>query len=132
MSVKPVESGDLLMVFADYLTKADLMAAKALAKVSAAISKKRIDMGMTQKQFADYMGVSQGMVSKWEGDDYNFSIETLAKICEKLELSLDIEMKSESEQFKHADLRNKITRANAAWNVIEPACFKKDGISEAV
>ncbi|MCH5279935.1 MAG: helix-turn-helix transcriptional regulator [Lachnospiraceae bacterium] len=30
-------------------------------------------MGMTQLEFAKHMGVSQGMVSKWESREYNFT-----------------------------------------------------------
>lgn len=50
-------------------------------------------MNMTQKEFAEYMDVSQGMVSKWESREYNFTIKSLNEICEKLQLcvSLDIQ-----------------------------------------
>ena len=67
-----------------------------LAKISACIEKSRLNMGMTQKEFAEYMGVTQGMVSKWESRDYNFTIKTLNEICEKINTNLvvDIEMKN--------------------------------------
>ena len=48
-----------------------------LAKISAQIERYRVEKGMTQQQFADYMGVSQGMISKWESREYNFTIKTL-------------------------------------------------------
>ena len=53
----------------------------------------------TEKEFADYMGVTQGMVSKWESREYNFTIKTLNDICEKLNLTLsvDIEQVNETE-----------------------------------
>ena len=38
------------------------------------------------------MGVTQGMVSKWESRDYNFTIRSLNEICEKLELDLCVEL----------------------------------------
>lgn len=63
-----------------------------LAKISARIEKSRLDMGMTQQEFADYMGVSQGMVSKWESRDYNFTVRTLNEICEKLKLNVTVEI----------------------------------------
>ena len=118
MSVKPVELSELLKGFADYLTVADILAAKTLAKISATILKKRIDMGMTQTQFADFMEVSQAMISKWESDDYNFSIETLAKICDKLDLDLDIEMKSNVDCYKEKFINNNCRTApfyGRAW-----------------
>ncbi|MDF2540123.1 MAG: family transcriptional regulator, partial [Herbinix sp.] len=94
MSIKPVPMGELLGGFADYLTPADLIAARLLAKISSTIVKKRIDLNLTQKEFAEFLGVTQGMVSKWESEDYNFTIEALANICEKLDLKLDIVMRS--------------------------------------
>ena len=62
---------------------------KALAVISAKIYTKRTKMGMGQKEFAKYMGVSQGMISRWESGTYNFSISTLIGICEKLGLTFD-------------------------------------------
>ena len=59
-----------------------------LAKISARIERCRLKMGMTQQEFAKYMGVTQGMVSKWESREYNFTIRTLNDICQKLDLKL--------------------------------------------
>ena len=54
--------------------------------ISTQIMNARTSRGMNQKQFAEFMGVSQGMVSKWENGDYNFTIETLCSICAKLNI----------------------------------------------
>lgn len=59
---------------------------KALAVISAQIYIKRTEMGMDQKAFAKHMGVTQGLVSRWESGTYNFSISTLISICDKLGL----------------------------------------------
>lgn len=69
------------------LSEEDLIAKKTLAIIAAEIQLKRIDMGLDQKQFAKLLGVSQGLVSRWESGTYNFTITTLVNICEKLELS---------------------------------------------
>jgi DNA-binding transcriptional regulator YiaG len=74
------------------MTNADVKTTVELAKISAKIERSRIDLGMTQKEFADYMGVSQSMVSKWESRDYNFTIKTLNEICQKLNLTLNISL----------------------------------------
>ena len=71
------------------LSKPEIKSNIELAKISARLEMKRIDLGMTQKEFAEYMGVSQGMVSKWESREYNFTIATLNDICEKLGLIFD-------------------------------------------
>lgn len=63
-----------------------------LAKISARIERCRIDMHMTQQEFAQYMGVTQGMVSKWESREYNFTIKTLNEICQKIDLELYVSL----------------------------------------
>ena len=82
----------LFSVFEQDISAADIIASKSLSKISATIVKQRISLGMTQKEFADYMGVSQGMVSKWESEDYNFTIKSLAEIAVKLNLDVDINL----------------------------------------
>lgn len=59
-------------------------------------------MGMTQQEFAEYMGVTQGMVSKWESREYNFTIKTLNDICQKVnrELSVELETSCVREDYK--------------------------------
>lgn len=49
-------------------------------------------MKMTQKEFAEHIKVSQGMISKWESGNYNFSIKTLAEVAEKLDMELYINL----------------------------------------
>ena len=56
--------------------------------ISVAIIRKRVDMGMTQKEFSEYMGVSQAMVSKWESGCANFTLKTLAQIAAKLDVQV--------------------------------------------
>lgn len=79
---------DLLSIFE--VSASDTIAAKLLSQVSNALVKKRIEKKMNQKEFAQFMQVSQGMVSKWEGADYNFSIKTIAKIADKLDVNVNI------------------------------------------
>ena len=71
------------------LSAEELLAKKTLAIIAADIQLKRIEMGLDQKQFAKLLGVSQGMVSRWESGTYNFTISTLVNICEKLDLSFE-------------------------------------------
>lgn len=39
-----------------------------------------------------YECVSQGMVSRWESREYNFTIKTLNEICQKLNLHLQLDL----------------------------------------
>lgn len=72
------------------LSEVEIKTTVELAKISARIERCRLDLGMTQREFADYMGVSQGMVSKWESREYNFTIKSLNEICEKLNLAMTV------------------------------------------
>lgn len=85
---------DLLELFTDKLELSDITASRILGNISAAITQKRIKDNMTQKEFAKFLCVSQGMISKWEGGDYNFSIKTLAEIAEKLDMELTVNLDS--------------------------------------
>lgn len=80
------------------LTEAEIKTTVELAKISAKIERCRLDLGMTQKEFADYMGVSQGMVSKWESREYNFTIRSLNEISEKLGLHVSVSMEKACER----------------------------------
>lgn len=64
---------------------------KIMVSISIEIRKARKERGMTQKEFADFMGVKQAMVSKWESGHYNFTMETIVKIYDKLDLPLNFE-----------------------------------------
>jgi len=82
---------DLFEIFEKNLSASDLIASRVLGKISATIVKTRLEMGMTQKEFAQYLEVSQSMVSKWESADYNFSVKALAEIASKLDFDLRIQ-----------------------------------------
>ena len=77
----------LVNVLTANLSAADIKTAIVTSDISFRITKERVNRRMTQKEFAEYMGVTQAMVSKWESGDYNFTIGSIAKIFEKLKLS---------------------------------------------
>ena len=91
----------MLDLLSEYTSRSDIYAAKAIAKISMSIFNQRKELKMTQKQFAKLMGVSQGMVSKWESAEYNFTIETIAQIAERLNMVFEIELKPESEYLRN-------------------------------
>lgn len=72
----------------DALSEEDILASALRHDISKSIIKHRLSLGMNQKEYAKKLGVSQGMVSKWESGDYNFSTSSLAKIAIKTGLKL--------------------------------------------
>ncbi|MEG0179610.1 MAG: helix-turn-helix transcriptional regulator [Oscillospiraceae bacterium] len=85
---------DLFSTFVDNINKSDVYALTAMANMSAALIKKRVSLGMTQKEFANYLNVTQGMLSRWENTEYNFTIKTMSELCEKIGYSLTINIES--------------------------------------
>ena len=62
-------------------------------------------MGMNQQEFAKYMGVTQGMVSKWESREYNFTIKTLNEICQKINLKLYVSLEKKCAKSDYTIIR---------------------------
>lgn len=105
--------------FVDYITGADLISADVLADISVTIFKERMCRGMTQKDFAKFMGVTQGMISKWESDNYNFTIETLSEICDKLDLSLEVKMDKRINNNEMDKYENINSNVDTGWSICE-------------
>ena len=86
-------------------SEAEVKTMVELAKISAQIERCRIEMGLTQQEFAEYMGVTQGMVSKWESREYNFTIKTLNEICQKIDLKLYVSLEKPCAKSDYAIVR---------------------------
>lgn len=82
--VTPLSMEDLLSALSENLSAEEILSADILSDLSTQITKERLRRKMTQSQFAELLEVSQGMISKWESKDYNFTIETLCKIAVRL------------------------------------------------
>lgn len=81
---------------ADRVEKETIMESHMLAQISVEITKKRLDMNMSQAQFAKFLRVSQRSVSKLESGNYDFTIETICKVFEKLGLKIKFTITEES------------------------------------
>ncbi len=94
------------------LSVAALNSVKLLSKVSAKITVSRIRRNMTQKEFAEFMDVTQGMVSKWESGSYNFTIKQLCEICAKLDITPNIEFESKENVNLYMPEKETLTNLN--------------------
>jgi len=70
------------------LSKEERCAAEFIAEIAVSIQLKRRAAGLTQKELADKLGVSQVMISRWENGEENFTAATLAKISTALDTPL--------------------------------------------
>ena len=83
---------DLLSLFSETLTPADVLSAKLMAQFSNAITSERLNLNMSQKDFAKHINATQSLISRWECGDYNFSINKIAEIAAKLDLNVDFKI----------------------------------------
>lgn len=82
------EGKSLFSALADNLSAEALCLASLQGIIAAEISLKRLELGLNQKQFAKFMGVSQGLVSRWESGETNFTLSTLVDIASKLDIKM--------------------------------------------
>lgn len=74
--------------FADGLDDKAFALASLQAMIAAEISMRRQELNLSQKELAAALGVSQGLVSRWEKGDVNFTLSTLVSIASVLGLEL--------------------------------------------
>lgn len=74
------------------LSETEKKQGKLRGMISAAIENKRYELGMTQKQFAEHLGITQGMVSKLESSENNISVNKLVETFETLDIKYDFKI----------------------------------------
>ena len=108
--MKSISDSSFVNMLADSLSRSDIIEIMLKNTIVNALITSRVEKSMSQKQFAEFMGVSQAMVSKWESGDYNFTVSSIAKICEKLGLIPELELISE------VDYRTIMEKNNNTWD----------------
>lgn len=70
------------------MTSEELALSTLQALTAAEISMKRQELGLSQAQLAEKMGVKQSLVSKWESGDVNYTLKTLVQIARCLDIEI--------------------------------------------
>ena len=83
---------ELIEMMAHEIDYCDTVAAKQLATISTTIVKERIRLGLSQNDFAEYLGLSKDTIIQMESGNYDYSINELAKIFEKLNFKWTIKI----------------------------------------
>lgn len=83
---------ELLNLFNNSIETEDIIYADISAKISAIITKNRIEKNMDKESFSKYMNVSLETIDMLEDRDYNYTIQDLVYISNKLDLKLNIEI----------------------------------------
>lgn len=78
----------MVSVFTDHFSTEETMLYVLQSMIAAEVTSRRIEMNMTQKDFAQLLNVSQSTLSKWESGETNFTLSTLVTIASKLDLEI--------------------------------------------
>jgi transcriptional regulator with XRE-family HTH domain len=104
---------DLLTSLADSFSEEDLVLASMEGIICGEIVSQRLKRGMNQKDFAKFMGVSQGMVSRWEKGECNFTLQSLVRIALKLNIPIQSPFGMEKPSY---DVSRKVIDLPVEWH----------------
>lgn len=113
---------DLLQTLTEHLSPGEILTAMRQSDIACAIASARVSRGMNQAEFAQFMGVKQPQISKWESGDFNFTISKLAEIAEKLDLDFECSLKSKaipanvSEPRRNGKVIEMFSKPQGHWN----------------
>lgn len=79
---------ELLSAIGDGIEAEELYLAGIQGLIAAEISMERQKRGISQKELAEKLNVTQALVSRWENGGVNFTLSTLVKIACALDLEL--------------------------------------------
>ena len=106
-------TADLLMAIGESMSAEEMMLLSLQGMIAAEVEKKRTELQMNQKQFAQYMGVTQATVSKWESGDSNFTLSTLVHIASKLGLKMQSPFEAKERKAKSVPEKANASEPNA-------------------
>jgi transcriptional regulator with XRE-family HTH domain len=61
-----------------------------MQEISQICKVKRNNLGMTQQQLADILGLSKPRISEFEHNKSNLQFDTLKRICDVLQLKIEV------------------------------------------
>ena len=79
---------EFLELLSDGFSEEELLLSTMQGLIASEITIKRHEAGLSQKEFAKLVGVTQGLVSKWEAGDNNYTLSTLVKISKVLNIEM--------------------------------------------
>lgn len=108
------------------LTTAQINDAVIRGKIAAAIYNKRVQLKMTQKEFANHLNVTQGMVSKWENPNYSFTITSLVELMDKLDIPFNVYINDTPAIKKQSRTLPYILQSDSLWKFSGTEKVNKD------
>ena len=102
--------------------------------ISNFIKTKRIELGLTMKNVADYVGVSEGTISRWEsGEIKNMKRNKIAKLSQILKISpMKLMGEIETDNLIFTEHEKKVIQAYRAKPQMQSAVDTLLGIEETI
>lgn len=66
------------------------LAVMTMQEISQACKAQRNNLGITQQQLADTLGLSKPRISEFENNKSNLQFDTLKRLCEVLQLKIEV------------------------------------------
>ena len=107
----------------------DLLLSTLQSLIASEITGYRIKHSMTQSALAQFLGVSQGMLSKWESGDCNFRLSTLVSIATKLGIEMQSPFVPAVPKAYHSTFSNITKFPPISWS--SNSYFEKNSFSIA-
>ena len=86
--------GNSLATIWEDVTLKDVYSAEMEAYITNVLIQNRLRLGYNRKQFAKYLEVPLDKIIQWEDETYNFTLDELASLCEKLNLKPKVRLES--------------------------------------
>lgn len=80
------------------LSRSDILEIDLKNTIVQTLISARLKRNMNRAQFAEFMGVSEHTVLKWESGECDFQISTIAKICAMLGITPCLKMIEDAEE----------------------------------
>ncbi len=110
------------------LTDEEILASKVRHEISKTIIQSRLKLRLSQSKYAKRLGVSQGMVSRWESGDYNFTTDTLAKIAVKLGLELKNPLQDKYDSTFEKSYKFSLSKEEQTTSISDISTFSWDDL----
>lgn len=89
-SLSKTQEDDEVINFFSSEYKSDIQSKSIRNAIAATVMQKRENLGYGRKEFGKYLGIKHKIIFKIETSDYDFSIDELIDLCNKLNIKLEV------------------------------------------
>ena len=87
---KDADADEMILLREDNPQACEELQKQLKTQVSEMLIKKRMELKMSQAEFAKCFGTAQSQISRWENGECNFSLRQIAVIAYKLDYNISL------------------------------------------